>query len=141
MYRPVVNQNAFCHFKSSLQVLSAALCIALVAPANAQLIADVCRGSATIVSQQQTDMGIDLEVEVTIEDCNGVCIGSIEYDLLFVDADNQEVQWHMTESWNWRELDGPFTLSIHDDALPGAQLEEVKEMQIGRCSCSTRATP
>jgi hypothetical protein len=117
------------------------MCAGLVLPAQAQLIADVCRGTATVVSQEQTAAGLDLAVEVTVEDCEGVCIGSLEYDLVFTDADANEIQWHMTETWDWRELDGPFTLNIHDDILPGTTLKEVKEMQIGRCSCSTRATP
>lgn len=128
-------------YRNSLQLLGVALCVGLAVPAHAQLIADVCRGTTSIVSQQQTPMGVDLEIEVTVEGCEGVCIGSIEYTLLFADADDHEIQWHLTETWNWRELDGPFTLSIHDDAPPGAQLKEVKNLQIGRCSCSTRATP
>ena len=133
--------NAMNGYRKPLQLLAAALCASLVMPAQAQLIADVCRGTATVMSQQQTGKGLDLEVEVTVEDCEGVCVGSLEYDLLFVDADNNEIQWHMTEAWDWRELDGPFTLNIHDDMLPGSTLKEVKAMQIGRCSCSTRATP
>jgi hypothetical protein len=124
-----------------LQMLGVALCLGLSVQAHAQLRADVCRGTTNVVSQQQTEMGVDLEVEVTIEDCDGVCIGSLEYDLVWVDADANETLWHMTENWDWRELDGAFTLSIHDDALPGAQLKEVKGMRIGRCSCSTVITP
>lgn len=122
-------------------LLGAALCVVAVLPAQAQLIADVCKGSTRILSQQQTDKGLDMEVEVTVEGCIGVCIGSLEYVLLFTDADGSEVKWHMTETWNWRDVTGPFTLSIHDDTLPGAQLKEVQSMQIGRCSCSTRAAP
>ena len=129
-------------YKKLLRLLGAALCLApLALPAQAQLIADVCRGSTRILSQNQTEKGLDMEVEVTIEGCDGVCIGSLEYTLLFADADNNEVKWHMTETWNWRDVTGPFTLQIHDDTLPGAQLKEVQSMQIGRCSCSTRATP
>lgn len=119
----------------------AALGVVWVLPAQAQLIADVCRGDVEVLSQQQRGDGVDLEVQVTIEDCNGVCIGSLEYKLLFTDADDHEIQWHMTEHWNWRELDGPFTLAIHEDMPPGAQLKEIQEMRIGRCSCSTRAAP
>ena len=126
---------------NKLHMLAAALCVSLSLPAQAQLVADVCRGTTRILSQQQTANGLDLAVEVTVEDCVGVCIGSLEYTLLFTDADNHEIQWHMTETWDWRELEGPFTLNIHDDTLPGATLKEVKSMQIGRCSCSTRATP
>ncbi|HEY0961477.1 MAG TPA: hypothetical protein VGE69_03890 [Pseudomonadales bacterium] len=124
-----------------LRVIGITTGVAFTLQAQAQLIADVCRGSATVLSQQQTENGLDLQVEVTIEDCNGVCIGSLEYKLLFTDADDNEIQWHMTESWDWRELDGPFTLSIQEAMPPGAQLKEVQEMRIGRCSCSTRAAP
>ena len=122
-------------------LLTTALYAGLALPAHAQLIADVCRGTTRILAQEQVESGVNLEVEVTIEGCDGVCIGSIEYDLLFVDAEDQEIQWHLTETWDWRELDGPFTLSIEEQILPGTTLKEVKEMQIGRCSCSTRATP
>lgn len=124
--------------RSAMRILGAAAGIALVLPAQAQLIDSVCRGSVNVVSQQQTDKGLDLEVEVDIEDCDGVCIGSLEYKLLFTDAANNEIQWHMTEHWNWREVEGPFTLAIHEDMLPGARFKEVQEMRIGRCSCSTR---
>lgn len=124
-----------------LRVIGITTGVAFTLQAQAQLIADVCRGSANVLSQQQTENGLDLQVEVTIEDCNGVCIGSLEYKLLFTDADDNEIQWHMTESWDWRELDGPFALSIQEAMPPGAQLKEVQEMRIGRCSCSTRAAP
>lgn len=127
--------------KPLLRLLGAVLCASLAVAAQAQLIADVCRGAARVLSQQQSGDGIDLEVEVTVEDCEGVCIGSLEYKLLFTDADGNEIQWHMTESWNWREFDGPFTLAIRETAPKGAQLQEVTEMRIGRCSCSTRAAP
>src|SRR5687768_3104886 len=127
--------------KKPLQLLLATVCAGLMFPAQAQLIADVCRGTANVTSQQQTENGLELEVEVTVEGCEGVCIGSLEYDLLFTDADNHEIQWHMTEAWDWRELDGPFTLSIREKMLPGSTLKEIKSMQIGRCSCSTPATP
>jgi hypothetical protein len=127
--------------KKPLQIVGVALCLGLSAQVYAQLRADVCRGQTKVLAQQQTEMGVDLEVEVTIEDCDGVCVGAIEYELLWVDADNTETLWHLTETWDWRDLDGAFTLSIHDDALPGAQLKEVKNVRIGRCSCSTRITP
>jgi hypothetical protein len=122
-------------------LLGAVLCAAAILPAQAQLIADVCKGSTRILSQQQTENGLDMDVEVTVDGCDGVCIGSLEYVLLFTDADANEVKWHMTETWNWRDVHGPFTLNIHDDTLPGAQLKEVHRMQIGRCSCSTRSSP
>jgi hypothetical protein len=121
-------------------LLGAVLCVAAVLPAQAQLVADVCKGSTRIVSQEQTETGLDMAVEVTVEGCDGVCIGSIEYVLLFTDADNNEIKWHMTETWDWQDVHGPFTLNIHDNTLPGAQLKEVQAMQIGRCSCSTRAS-
>ena len=126
---------------NALRILGAAASFAVVLPAQAQLVADVCRGDTKVVSQQQTERGLDLQVEVNIEDCNGVCIGSLEFKLLFTDAGGNEIQWHMTESWDWRELDGPFTLAIQEDMPPGAQLKDIAEMRIGRCSCSTRATP
>jgi hypothetical protein len=130
------------YLKKPLQILlGAALGVAAVMPAQAQLIADVCKGSTKILSQQQTEQGLDMEVEVTVEGCDGVCIGSLEYVLLFTDADNNEIKWHMTETWDWQDVQGPFTLNIHDNTLPGATLKEVQSMQIGRCSCSTRASP
>lgn len=125
----------------AMRILGAATSFALVLPAQAQLVDSVCRGSVNVVSQQQAGDGVDLQVEVNIEDCDGVCIGSLEYKLLFTDAGDNEIQWHMTEHWNWRELDGPFTLTIHEDMLPGAQLKDIQEMRIGRCSCSTRVEP
>ena len=128
-------------FSKMLRFLGAAAGLVLTLPAQAQLVADVCRGSTNVLSQQQTEAGLELQVEVNVEDCNGVCIGSLEYRLLFTDADGNEIQWHMTENWDWRELDGPFTLAIQEAMPPGAQLKDVQEMRIGRCSCSTRAAP
>lgn len=124
--------------KKPLVVLATALCAGLALQAQAQLRADVCRGTTSIISQEQTQAGLDMMVEVTVEDCEGVCIGSLEYTLLFTDAENNEIQWHLTKAWDWQEVDGPFTLAIHEDMLPGTQLKEVQNMQIGRCSCSTR---
>jgi hypothetical protein len=124
--------------RSAMRILGAAAGIALVLPAHAQLVDSLCHGDVKVVSQQQTGNQVNLQVEVAIEDCTGVCIGSLEYKLLFTDAANNEIQWHMTEHWNWREADGAFTVAISEDILPGATLKEVQEMRIGRCSCSTR---
>lgn len=101
-----------------------------------QLDLDVCRGPIEVLSQRQTEKGLDLEVQVTIEDCTGSCNGSIEYQLVFTDANNNEIQWQMNKTWPWRKLDGPFTLNIHHDTLPGSVLKEIRNMKIGRCSCS-----
>jgi hypothetical protein len=124
--------------RRAMRILGAAAGIALVLPAQAQLVDSVCHGSANVLSQQQSGNSVELQVEVNIEDCEGVCIGSLEYKLLFTDAADNEIQWHMTEHWNWHELDGAFTLTINEDILPGATLKEIQEMRIGRCSCSTR---
>lgn len=97
----------------------------------------VCKGQIKVLSQEQTAAGLDLEVEVAIEDCKGSCQGSIEYLLLFTDAEGKDVQWQMNETWKWRSLDGPFTLQLHHDTLPGSTLKEIKNMKIGRCSCSS----
>jgi hypothetical protein len=102
-----------------------------------QVTLGVCRGPIEVLSQQVTANALDMEVQVSIEDCTGSCTGSIEYLLVFTDANNNEVQWQMNETWPWRELDGPFTLKLHHDILPGSQLKEVRNMKIGRCSCST----
>lgn len=96
-----------------------------------------CRGSMEVLSRQQTESGLDLEVEVAIEDCSGKCTGSIEYLLVFTDASNNDIQWQMNETWDWRALDGPFTLKLHHDTLPGSTLKEIKNMKLGRCSCSS----
>lgn len=96
----------------------------------------VCKGQINVLSQQQSDEGLDMEVEVTIEDCDGSCQGSIEYLLLFADANGNEIQWQLNETWSWRSLEGPFTLKLHHDTLPGSQLKEVRNLKIGRCSCS-----
>ena len=123
--------------KHPIRILAAALCAGFALQGQAALLVNVCHGEAQVLSQRQTDTGVDLDVEVSIGDCDGECIGSLEYDLLFVAADNTETLWHLTEHWNWRSLEGPFTLQIHQQALPNAQLKEVKNMKLGRCSCST----
>lgn len=128
--------------KKSIRLFSATLCLGLTLPALAEVWVNVCHGEARILSQQQTGTDINLDVEVNITDCNGVCIGSLEYDLLFVDTDNKEIKWHMTETWDWREMEaGPFTLSLHQQALPNTTLKEVNAMSIGRCSCSSNSKP
>ncbi|MEY4641758.1 MAG: hypothetical protein RLZZ227_1752 [Pseudomonadota bacterium] len=127
--------------KKSIRVAITVACAALALQAQAQLIrADVCSGSATVLSQQQDGTRVALEVEVTIEGCDDTCIGSLEYDLVLVDADNNETQWRMTENWDWKHLDGPFTLSLEQQILPNTQLKEVTGMRVGRCSCATVAT-
>ncbi len=127
-------------FKKSSQILATVLGLGfgLTLPAQAEVWVNVCHGEARILSQQQTGTDITMEVEVNIADCNGVCIGSLEYDLLLVDADAKEIKWHMTETWEWREMEaGTFTLSLQQQALPNTTLKEVNAMEIGRCSCST----
>jgi hypothetical protein len=127
--------------KKSLRMALVAACTATALQAHAQLIrADVCTGTASVLSQNQDGMKLTLEVEVTIEGCDDTCIGSLEYDLVFVDAEENETQWRMTENWDWRQLDGPFTLSMEQQALPNTQLKEVKGMRVGRCSCATVLT-
>lgn len=97
----------------------------------------VCRGEINVLSQQQTPQSLDMEVQVTIADCDGNCEGSIEYMLVFTDANNNEIQWQMNKTWPWRKLDGPITLQLHHDILPGSTLKDVKNMKLGRCSCSS----
>jgi hypothetical protein len=124
-------------FKKSLRVATTMACAALALQAEAQLVrADVCSGMANVLSQQQDGTRVSLEVEVTIEGCDDTCIGSLEYELVLVDADNNETQWRMTENWDWKRLDGPFTLSLAEQILPNTQLKEVKGMRVGRCSCA-----
>jgi hypothetical protein len=128
----------------SLHLFSTALLLLGVAgnsqaqPAVHTLQVDLglCHGQLNVLSQQQTQNGLDMEVQVTIEDCNGRCKGSMEYMLVFTDADNREIQWQMNQTWDWRSLDGPFTLNFHHDTLPGSTLKEIKNMKLGRCSCS-----
>ena len=105
--------------------------------AMAEVKVDPCRAEAKMLSQQQTAAGVDLEVEISIADCKGVCTGSIEYTMVFNDAGNNVVQWQKTGSWDWRSVDAPFTLKLHVDTLPNTTFKEVKALKIGRCSCST----
>ena len=102
-----------------------------------QLTLGVCRGEISVLSQQETEQALDMEVQVAIEDCDGSCQGSIEYMLVFTDANGNDIQWQMNQAWDWRRLDGPFTLQLHHDILPGSKLKEVKNMKLGRCSCSS----
>ncbi len=89
------------------------------------------------MSQEQTDTGLALEVEITVTGCEGESTGTLEYGLVFADADGTETQWHITDSWDWRALEGPFTLQLHRKSLPNAQLQAVTSMKVCRCSCST----
>lgn len=123
---------------------AALLALALIARAQdgyneaSKLVVDVCRGEAKVLSQQQTAQGVQLEVEIAVAGCDGVCTGTLEYALVFTDANGHEVQWQMADDWNWRDVKSPFTLTLQQQALPGAQLKEVRSMKVGRCSCSTQ---
>ncbi len=103
-----------------------------------KLVVDVCRGEAKVLSQQQTEQGLQLEVEISVADCNGVCTGTLEYALVFTDANGKEIQWQMADNWDWRDVKAPFTMTLNDKTLPGATLAEVRSMKVGRCSCSTQ---
>lgn len=129
-----------------LRLGSTAALVALAFNADAQesfnqaskLLVDVCRGEAKVLSQQQTEQGLQLEVEITVADCNGVCTGTLEYALVFTDTNGKEIQWQMADSWDWRDVKAPFTLTLQDKTLPGATLASVRSMKVGRCSCSTQ---
>ncbi len=117
----------------------AGLCCAAAAMAQTTttVILDVCRGKAEVKSQQQEGANLALEVEVSVTGCDGVCTGSLEYTLRLADAEQRETVVHLTENWDWRDVQAPFTLSVTPDIAPGLVLQEVVNMQIGRCSCST----
>lgn len=125
---------------------SAAALVALALNADAQesfnqaskLVVDVCRGEAKVLSQQPIEQGLQLEVEISVADCNGVCTGTLEYALVFTDANGKEIQWQMADNWDWRDVKAPFTMTLQNKTLPGATLKEVRSMKIGRCSCSTQ---
>ena len=102
-----------------------------------QVKLDVCQGKIEILSQKQSDQGVDLEVQISVAGCDGMCTGTLEYALLFTDAAKNEILWQMTDGWDWRSVKSPFTLKLHQKAPPNAQLKEVKTMKLGRCSCST----
>jgi hypothetical protein len=127
--------------RKSLSTLLAAasLCCAVgvFAQTTTTVILDVCRGKANVTGQQQEGSVVKLDVEVSVEGCDGVCTGSLEYILRLADAENREVVVHLTENWNWREVKEPFSLALQPDIAPGLTLQEVVSMQIGRCSCST----
>ncbi len=105
--------------------------------APSPVVVDVCSGEVNVVSQQQNGNSVELEVEIAIKGCDGVCTGTLEYGLVFTDASGNDIQWQLTDSWNWRDVKAPFTLKLQQQALPGAKLKEVRAMKIGRCSCST----
>ncbi len=134
-------------FKKGLSLVTAVLCLGLATASYAQekvefkgtpqVKLDVCQGKVEVLSQKQTDQGIDLEVQITVAGCDGKCTGTLEYALLFVDAGKNEILWQLTDGWDWRSVTSSFTLKMHQKAPPNAQLKEVKSMKIGRCSCST----
>jgi hypothetical protein len=144
-------------FKPTVSVILSAVCcclsVALSTPAQAQaqdkspqkapqaasvqLKVDVCQGQTKILSQKESDTGVDIEVEVTVKDCKGQCTGTLEYAMVFVDANNNPIQWQLTGSWDWRAVDAPFTVKLHEKSLPNAKFKEVTSMKMGRCSCST----
>ena len=126
--------------KSLASLLAAAgLCCAaaVFAQTTTTVILDVCRGKANVTGQQQEGSVVKLDVEVSVEGCDGVCTGSLEYILRLTDTENRETVVHLTENWQWREVQEPFTLALQPDIAPGLTLQEVVSMQIGRCSCST----
>lgn len=104
-----------------------------------QVKLDVCAGKVKVLSQSQNAKGVDLKVEVSVEGCTGKCIGSLEYSLVFSDANNSEILWQMSDGWEWRSVASPFTMDLHQGAPVNAKLKEVRAMKIGRCSCSTVA--
>jgi hypothetical protein len=105
--------------------------------APSPVVVDVCSGEVKVVSQQQNGSNVELEVEITVNGCDGVCTGTLEYGLVFTDASGNDIQWQLTDSWDWRDVKAPFTLKLQQQALPNAKLKEVRAMKIGRCSCST----
>ena len=124
--------------RSALSSASTALLLlGLSAGVLAEVKVDPCRAEAKVLSSQQTAAGVDLDVEITVGDCQGVCTGSIEYTMLFKDGNDNVVQWQKTGSWDWRSVEAPFTLKLHVDTLPNSKFEEIKALKIGRCSCST----
>jgi hypothetical protein len=118
---------------------AAGLCCAatVFAQTTTTVILDVCRGKANVTAQQQEGSVVKLDVEVSVEGCDGVCTGSLEYILRLTDTESRETVMHLTENWQWREVQEPFTLALQPDIAPGLTLQEVVSMQIGRCSCST----
>jgi hypothetical protein len=126
-------------FKRSLARVLPTLWLFLSATALAQNPAspvNPCRGSLKLLSSQQENATVTLEIEVTVADCKGSCLGSVEYTLHFADADGQKIQWFLTESWNWQTVTEPFTLKISKAASANATLTAVAELAIGRCSCA-----
>jgi hypothetical protein len=106
-------------------------------PGTPQLKVDVCSGSARLLKFTETDKGINLDIEVTIADCKGTCTGTLEYDMVFADANGVETKWRMTGEWDWRTVDKPFTLQVSKSTLVNSTLKTVSDMRLGRCSCST----
>jgi len=102
-----------------------------------QIKLDVCQGKAQVLTQKQTDKGIDMEVQITVAGCGDTCTGTLEYALAFTDSNKSEILWQMADGWDWRTAPAPFTLKLHQQAPPNAQLKEVRSMKIGRCSSST----
>ncbi|HTQ99026.1 MAG TPA: hypothetical protein VMH83_03510 [Candidatus Acidoferrum sp.] len=134
--------------RTTLRLLAATACLGLTLTANAQekveykgtpqvKIDPSCQGQVKVLSQQQNAKGVDLKVEITVSGCDGKCIGSLEYMLVFTAADNREIQWQLSDGWEWRSVASPFTMDLHQSAPPDAKLKEVRSMKIGRCSCST----
>jgi len=126
-------------FKRSLARVLPTLWLFLSATTLAQNPAspvNPCRGSLKLLSSQQEGATVTLEIEVTVADCKGSCLGSVEYTLHFDDADGQKIQWFLTESWNWQTVTAPFTLKISKAAPANATLSAVPELAIGRCSCA-----
>lgn len=108
-----------------------------MAQTTTTVIIDNCRGEATVQAQRQDGTDLQLDVDVAIAGCDGVCTGSLEYTLRMQDGEQREVIVHLTENWHWREAKEPFALTLRPAISPGMTLQEVVAMQIGRCSCST----
>lgn len=110
---------------------------AAMAQTTTTVIIDNCRGDATVQDQRQNGQVLELDVAVNVEDCTGVCTGSLEYTLRLQAEDGRDTVVHLTENWHWRAVEEPFTLTLKPAIAPGLALQEVVAMQIGRCSCST----
>jgi hypothetical protein len=132
--------SKFRYLLSVLLVLVPGLSLAQAAP-NPQVVTlptllEVCHGTTTVMSQAQDGTALSIDVEVALADCDGQCVGSLEYDLILSDTEGAELKWHLTETWEWRDASAPFTLQLRPQAVPGATLKEVQNLRLGRCSCS-----
>jgi hypothetical protein len=133
--------------KKTLSLCAAVLSLSLAGSTSAQekvefkgtpqVKLDVCSGKVQVLTQKQTDKGIDMEVQITVVGCGDTCTGTLEYALAFTDSSKNELLWQMADGWDWRSAQAPFTLKLHQQAPPNAQLKEIRSMKLGRCSSST----